>query len=315
MAQDAKYKNTNRSGSAPKRAARGKIRRPEAEAEAKEKEAAEKNEASAHESKFEERDFDELPPRAPRTPRTKKKTARDIAVSIFAVVFVLSMMIPSLASIIMGAQSASSSTDAPPTSFSVEQVDSMYASDASELENKLASNPNDTESLLALGKAYLGWASTVQSLVPGEEATAHADELYAKARDCFQRDIKLEDNTDAEVQLALCDLYSGDTEAAQKGLEAVVAKDNKNATAWLNLGFIYEQTNKDSAATAYQRAIDSDSDGSLGVQSYAQMRLDELEKEKTDAATQDDASAQSDTGSTTGDTANADKAASTDEKN
>ena len=88
------------------------------------------------------------------------------------------------------------------------------------------------------------------------------------------------------VNRALAQLYMGDVTAAQASLEGVVASYPQNAEAWANLGMIYELTNPDGAAVAYERAIAADPDDETGAKSYAEGRLEAIE-EAAAAASED----------------------------
>lgn len=259
MAKDTEKKTNTQ----PKRLARAKVRRPE------------------------------TPEEVAKTKADRKKAIRNVAISAFAVLLVLSMMVPSLASIVSGARNAkavSEAQDAITTGqVTAEQIDAMYGSGVDELEKTLSESPNDLDTLMQLGNQYLNWGYAAGAYVADDGAAEHSAELFAKAQEYFDRYLAIEDNADVKVNRALCDLYSGNITAAQEGLEAIVADDPECASAWANLGMIYEMTNPDAAALAYERAIAADPDDATGAKSYAQARLDALngvteETEATDEA-------------------------------
>jgi Tfp pilus assembly protein PilF len=254
MAQD---NDSKAAGSAPRRLARAKVKRPETEAEVQKRKA------------------------------DRKKTIRNIAVSVFAVILVLSMMVPSLASIVMNARNAKAASQGQ-TEVTAEQIDAMYEEGVTELEATLEKNPEDLETLSSLASQYMSWGYMVGSYVSGDEAAAHSSELIGKASEYYDRYLAIENDSEIRVNRAMCDLYAGDMTAAQTGLEAVVADDPDCASAWANLGLIYEMTNPDAAALAYERAIAADPDDEAGAKSYAQGRLDALNA-ATEETSEDDA--------------------------
>lgn len=241
-----------------KRLARAKVKRPETEEERKKKEA------------------------------DRKKTIRNVAVSIFAVILVLSMMIPSLASIVAGARQARNSKAT--QEVTSEQIDEMYSSSVEELEAALAENPKDLETLNSLGNQYMSWGYMLGAYVSDETSAERSVEMLTKAKDYYDQYLAIEASPDVSVDRALCLLYTGDTEGAQTSLEAVVKDTPDCASAWANLGLIYETTNPDAAAMAYQRALDVDPEDTYQVASFAQSRLDALnEAANAEAATDGEA--------------------------
>lgn len=251
----------------PKRLARAKVRRPETPEE------------------VEKRKLD------------RKKAIRNVAVSAFAILLVLSMMIPSLASIVSGARNAKAVSEAQNAisggEVTAEQIDAIYGSGIDELEKTLTESPNDLDTLLQLGNQYLSWGYAAGAYISDDTAAEHSTELFTKAQEYYDRYLAIEDNVEVKVNRALCDLYAGNISEAQTGLEAVVADNPESASAWANLGMIYELTNPDAAALAYERAIAADPDDEAGAKSYAQARLDALNSvEEVPEATDEDADAE-----------------------
>ena len=273
MATDTEKKTTTQ----PKRLARAKVRRPE------------------------------TPEEIAKTKADRKKAIRNVAISAFAVLLVLSMMIPSLASIVNGARNAKAVSEAQNAITSgevtAEQIDAMYGSGIDELEQTLNESPNDLDTLLQLGNQYLNWGYASSAYVSDENAATHSAELFTKAREYLDRYLAIENDSDVKVNRALCDLYEGDITTAQESLEAIVAEDAECASAWANVGMIYEMTNPDAAALAYERAIAADPDDEGGAKSYAQSRLDALngveeESEATDESADAEATADAETETT-----------------
>lgn len=234
--------NTN--AQKPKRLARAKIKRPE------------------------------TPEEVQKRKSDRNKTIRNIAVSVFAVLLVLSMMVPSLAAIVTNARQAKAVSQG--QEVTSETIDAVYQASAEEAEAALAENPEDKELILDAANSYFGWGYAVGAYATDESAAAHSQELLGKAQGLYDQYLTQEDSSDVAVNRALCLLYSGDTTSAQEALEAIVEKDPDSASAWANLGMIYEMTNPDEAAAAYERAVAADPDDEAGAKSFAQGRLDSL---------------------------------------
>lgn len=263
MAQDTQNTQSN---TQPKRLARAKVRRPEVE--------------------------------AAKTKADRKKTIRNIAVTSFAVLLILSMMVPYLATIVSSLRNATAASQAQNVlnsdNITSDQVDAMYSAGVDELEKTLAQSPNDLETIKNLGNQYMSWAYMMSSYATDEAAPERAAELFTKAQETFDRYLAIESDNDIKVNRAMCDLYRGNIAEAQQALEAVVGEDAECASAWANLGMIYELTNPDAAALAYERAIAADPDDALGAKSYAESRLEALKNASEEATVTEDSEATTD---------------------
>ena len=230
----------------PKRLARAKIRRPE------------------------------TPEEVAKRKEDRKKTVRNIAVSAFAVILVLSMMVPSLAAIVSNARQAKVVSQAQQSEITSETIDAVYQQQAEEADAALAASPDDKDAILSAANINFNWGYSVGAYATDEGAASHSTELLDKAQGLYDQYLALEESSDAEVNRALCMLYKGDVTSAQEALESVVDKDAECAGAWANLGMIYEMTNPDAAASAYEHAIAADPDDAAGAKTFAQGRLDAL---------------------------------------
>jgi len=234
-------------GTPGKRLARAKIKRPETEAE-KEKRKAD-----------------------------RKKTIESIAISIFAIILVLSMLVPSLAALVSNARHAKAVSNMQSGEVTAEQIDAMYSANVEAAEAALSESPNDKDAILELANQYLSWGYSVSYYATDDAAATHSAELFSTARDYFDRYLEIEDSADVRANRALCSLYGGQITEAQTELEEVVANYPDCASAWANLGMIYEMTNPDAAAMAYERAIAASPNTEEGAGAYAQSRLDALQ--------------------------------------
>ena len=223
--------------------------------------------------------------------KAHKQKLTAIAIGVFAVIMALSMMLPSFTYIFGNnadeseqteqqatssdsTDDSSSTDDQADTLTDMERVDANYAAVVDPLEEKLADNPEDLAALLNLGKNYVAWASEASSYATDDEGTEHVSSLYDKAMEYYDRYLELNDDNAVRVSRAMCQLYSGDFEGAQKALETVTENSPDYGPAWANLGLIYEYTGStDKAKEAYQKAIEADPNDEYGAKSYANQRL------------------------------------------
>lgn len=268
--------------------------------------------------------------------RDRKKKFTQVAVIVFAVIMALAMMLPSFAAIFSSVNTtnqdqeaasqnqqdsqsqdsesnqasdtsssdassdSSSSSDTSTSSDASEQIaaiDSSFQAQVAPLEEKLASNNNDLAALLNLGNDYMSWGYTVGSYARVDADTSHANELFSKAMDYYDRYLALNDSNTVHVNRALCLFYSGDTSAAAQALEEMTQGSAANfGPAWANLGLVRETTgDTDAAREAYEKAKETDPQNDYGAKSFAEARLSSL-----DAVAQSSANTQSGTDSTTG---------------
>ncbi len=193
-----------------------------------------------------------------------------IVIIAFAAILALSMMVPSLAGL-FGADASTSQAPA-----SIEELDARYTEITEPLEQKIARDPDDMESVRALAQAYMNWGYNVSYLAAVDAETSHANELFSKALQLFDAylDTDPEDSGQIKVDRALCLLYAGETSNAREALEAITEEDPENAVAWANLGLVYEIVgDTEQARNAYSAAIEHDPDNEQGAKAYASSRL------------------------------------------
>nr|WP_314639123.1 tetratricopeptide repeat protein [uncultured Olsenella sp.] len=244
-----------------------------------------------------------------RAARKGRVTA--IVVGVFAVLMALSMMLPSLAAIFSPASSSKtadasqsqassdsssqdqssgdSATDSAATG--IDAVNARYQKDVDELKARLDSDPKGLATLLNLGNDYMSWAYASSSYATSDDQKAQVAELWKSAISYYDQYLEQKDSNAVRVNRALCQLYSGDTDAARAALEELTAAQPDYGPAWANLGMVYEAAGEsDSAREAYQKAEEKDANDEYGAKSYAQRRL----------AAMDAAAKAADSGSTSG---------------
>lgn len=192
---------------------------------------------------------------------------------LFVVVFALSTLAGALASVFQ-AQSSQN------VEVTVESLDETYQGYVDDLEEKVAANPEDKDSLLSLGRYYASWGSNVSMLASTDDETSHANDLLDHAIDCFDRYLELEDSNEVRVDRALCLYYQEDVSGAVSALEELTQGGGADyAPAWSTLGSLYAtRGDYDDAKAAYQRAIELDPDDEQGVKSSAESALESIEK-------------------------------------
>lgn len=246
-----------------------------------------------------------------------------VALTVFAVLMALSMMLPSIAAIVgtsssqdssSQSQSADSGSDSAASSDSsdssdgttdaVSQADEKYQPLVDALETKLASDSQNLATLLNLGKDYMAWGVTVRYSGSTDADTSHANELLEKAISYYDQYLALKDSGAVRVDRALCQYYEEETTEATQALEQLTQDMPDYGPAWANLGMLYESAgNSDQAREAYQKAQEADADDEYGAKTYATQRLSAMDSAASSStSTTDSTSATTSGSSTTGST-------------
>ena len=233
------------------------------------------------------------------SPANSLSTPAKVVIIIFAVLMVVSLMMPTLSTAFSNNQqaeqqssqdssadsssdSSSDSSDESSTDSSsatgVAAVDAKYQDTVAELESKLSSDNTNLATLLNLGRNYMRWGASVISVSSSDDDTTHGNELLEKAIGYYQQYLDLKDSDAVRVDIALCKLYEGNTSEAQSDLETLTQNSPTYAPAWANLGMVQEySSDKDAAKASYQSSIDNDPNDEYGAKSYATQRLAALE--------------------------------------
>lgn len=223
----------------------------------------------------------------------KKKLIR-IGIGVFAVVMALSMMLPSLTYIFgnknpevqqkqqeqaaaeqKAAEEQTKTEGEEKNLTGVALVDSNYKAVVDPLEAKLKENEKDLATLNSLGENYASWASQVSAYASADEsAKTHADELYKKSIEYYDKYLAINDSQIVKATRAMVQYSAGDKDAAIKGLEQLTKDDPNFSVAWLDLGMVYEQEgNTDKAKEAYTKAAEVDPNDEYGAKTRANQRL------------------------------------------
>ena len=249
-------------------------------------------------------------------PKDGMSLGAKVALTVFAVLMALSMMLPSIAAIIgtsssqdsssqsQSADSGSSADSSDGTTDAVTQADEKYQPLVDALETKLSSDSQNLATLLNLGKDYMAWGVTVRYSGSTDASTSHANELLEKAISYYDQYLALKDSGAVRVDRALCQYYEEETSEATAALEQLTQDMPDYGPAWANLGMLYESAgNSDQAREAYQKAQEADADDEYGAKTYATQRISAMDSAASSSAgTTDSTSATTSGSSTTGST-------------
>ncbi len=234
------------------------------------------------------------PPKARAGAKTKDTGAlsrtQKVIIIVFVVIFAFSTFAGALASVLQSQESSSSSSSTSAQDADVSQVDAIderYQPIVSDFEAKLADDPADEASLLALGRYYFVWGASVSSAATTDDQTQHANDLLEKSVGYDDRYLA-QSNSDSgavRVSRALAQYYEDDSTSAIASLEELTQTLPDYAPAWANLGMLYEsQGTFTQAAAAYQKAVECDPDDEYGAKSYGEERLSALKSGASSAS-------------------------------
>ena len=255
-------------------------------------------------------------------PKDGMSLGAKVALTVFAVLMALSMMLPSIVgtsssqdsssqsqsadsgSSADSSDSGSSSDSSDGTTDAVAQADEKYQPLVDALETKLSSDSQNLATLLNLGKDYMAWGVTVRYSGSTDASTSHANELLEKAISYYDQYLALKDSSAVRVDRALCQYYEEETSEATAALEQLTQDMPDYGPAWANLGMLYESAgNSDQAREAYQKAQEADADDEYGAKTYATQRISAMDSAASSSAgTTDSTSATTSGSSTTGST-------------
>ncbi|QOY61047.1 tetratricopeptide repeat protein [Thermophilibacter immobilis] len=239
-----------------------------------------------------------------KDPGTLSRTQKVIVI-VFVVIFAFSTLAGALASVSQSQESSASSSSTSTQDADASQVDAVdekYQSIVSDLEAKLADDPADEASLLALGRYYFAWGANVSSVATTDDETQHANDLLGKSIGYDDQYLAQVDSDSGAVRVnrALAQYYEGDPTSAVTALEELTRSSPDYALAWANLGMLYEsQGTSTQAAAAYQKAVEYDPDDEYGAKSYGEDRLSALEASASSASSSSDSSSSTSTTSST----------------
>ncbi len=250
-------------------------------------------------------------------------TGMKVVIVLFAVILVVSMCVPFISSCTVTGSSADSS-DSSDTSTStatttVASVKQQYSSIISSLEDKLAADEDNTTAMASLGNNYMDMAAAMRSASDASDNSDEVEAAYAKAAEYYEQYLVKASSQAVTVDHAVCLFYGGSADEAVSELSEYVQGDGAEyAMAWYNLAIMHytgDTPDYASAVEEFNKAAELDSDGSAGINVYAQVyaqlaqsSLDAENEESDDSAdaTSDDSA---DVDAASDATADADEAA------
>ncbi len=212
----------------------------------------------------------------------RKRTGKEIAVIVMAIIVVISILLPSFASFVSGNKSQTV------TSFSSAQE--IYKPKVDELQEKFDQDPTNAEAALSLANEEYRYGTNAIEYASTDDEKSEADAIMQKAVDDFTTYLNLAgslttfDEKNAVVTRALCNLYLGDASLATQQLKDLL-KETNFAPAWQGLGMLYEsQGNNNQAIEAYQNAIAAPQEANQNVTSFCESRLKVLKAENANSS-------------------------------
>lgn len=212
----------------------------------------------------------------------RKRTGKEIAVIIMAIIVVISILLPSFASFVSG------NTAETPTSFSSTQE--IFKPKVDELQAKFNEDPSNAEVALDLANEEYLYGTNAINFASTDDEKSQADAIMQKAVDDFTTYLNLAgalttfDEKNAVVTRALCNLYLDNDSLAIQQLKDLL-KETNFAPAWQGLGMIYESLgNNNQAIEAYQNAIVAPQEANQNVTSYCESRLKVLKAKNANSS-------------------------------
>ncbi len=234
-------------------------------------------------------------------------TGMKVVIVLFAVILVVSMCVPFISSCTVTGSSADSS-DSSDTSTStatttVASVKQQYSSIISSLEDKLAADEDNTTAMASLGNNYMDMAAAMRSASDASDNSDEVEAAYAKAAEYYEQYLAKASSQAVTVDHAVCLFYGGSADEAVSELSEYVQGDGAEyAMAWYNLAIMHytgDTPDYASAVEEFNKAAELDSDGSAGINMYAQIYA-QLAQSSLDAENEEsDDSADADTTSET----------------
>lgn len=163
---------------------------------------------------------------------------------------------------------------------SVDEVNATYGKAEQQLQAQYDADQTNPSALLNLANGYFDWGTAVMNVAKTDADNQHVKDLFQKAIGLYDQYLtKNPGSKSVEVDRAISIFYTGDTDKAIQTLESFVKGDASFGPAWANLGMFYEKAGRtDDAKAAYEKAIQADPSDTYQVKTYAQQRLDALNK-------------------------------------
>ena len=261
--------------------------------------------------------------------KNNTSTWMKVVIVVFAVILVVSMCLPFFSSCSFNSGNDAQESDdteqesASTATTTVASVKAQYSGVISNLEQKLADNPDNTTAMASLGNNYMDMASAMRSASDYSDNADEVEAAYAKAAEYYEQYLAKESSQAVSVDHAICLFYGGKADEGVSELAEYVEGDGGDyAMAWFNLGIMHytgDTPDYESAVEEFNKAAELDPDGSAGVslnaQIYSQLAQNALDAQNSsdeDASSDGDASDASGEGAAASDAASSDEGAASD---
>ncbi len=201
----------------------------------------------------------------------EKKTAKEIAVIVFAIFIAVAMMVPSIGMIVSYYNSQNQDN-----TVTLEKVDETFGSMVSTVDAKIKEDPENTSLYNELGGDYMQWAAyTPLFAKEGQDISGLVTERYNKALDAFNASLDIKTTEGAIVGKAFVLSQLHDYSQAESVLEGYLKDHPESTSAYQMLASVFEdQDQKDKAIEAYQKVKETASDDKTKAE--AQSAIDKL---------------------------------------
>ena len=170
-----------------------------------------------------------------------------VVIVAFAVILVVSMCLPFFSSCSFNSGNASQQAeesdqqaDSTTNTTTVAAVKQQYSGVISNLEKKLADNPDNTTAMANLGNNYMDMANAMRAASDYSGNEDQVEEAFATAADYYGQYLAKETSQAVNVDHAVCLFYGGKADEGLTELTAYVEGDGADyAMAWFNLGIMH----------------------------------------------------------------------------
>lgn len=218
-----------------------------------------------------------------------------VVIVVFAAILVITLMLPSLSALFAPAKEESAQKQSEETSQSAEaenqtpqsaqDVDNVFRPAADALKKRLEEKPDNVALLNDLSSLYFNWGIQLMPFAKDQATLGHMQQVFSTAAETYDKLLGISPSDTVTVDKNLSLFYAGKSDEALKGLEELTKKSPDFASAWANLGMVYETEGRaDDAKSAYKKAIEVNKEDNSRVKLYAESRLEALEKSNETSA-------------------------------
>lgn len=193
--------------------------------------------------------------------RNRTSTGMKIVIIIFAIVLVVSLMLPSLTALF--SHTSQEQAETPVASEQVApstpaDIDAYYEPSVQALKKRLESDPQNVALNHDLGNSYFDWAMHRSYLSQGDPAQeARLKEIFGMAVVQYDKVLAVSPAHSVKVDRTIALFYTGAEDQARADLEEFVHGEGAQfAPAWANLAGFYEKVDKDKAKEDYNKALE-----------------------------------------------------------